>query len=142
MPDKPAGMSWESFAEASVRKAMAEGEFSNLRGAGKPIEGIDGPYREDWWLQALLKREDLSLPCDALEIRADIERTLGRVMRFSGESAVRQEVEHLNARIAKVNRTTTSGPATSACVLDPEPIVERWRARRALLPPAPVDHRR
>ena len=129
MPDKPAGMSWESFAEASVRKAMEEGQFHNLPGAGKPIEGLADPYRDDWWLAALLKREDLSVPCAALDIRADVERTLARLMRSAGETSVRREVADLNVRIAKANRSVTSGPSTSAAVLDVEAVVTRWRKR-------------
>ena len=130
MPDKPAGMSWESFAEASVRKAMEEGQFNSLPGAGKPIQNLSDPYRDDWWLAAFLKREDLSLPCAALDIRADVERTLARVMRMAGESSVRREITDLNACIAKANRSVTSGPSTSAAVLDVEAVIARWRVER------------
>jgi hypothetical protein len=36
----------------------------------------------------------------------------------------------LNLEIAKVNRTTTSGPPTSLGLLDAEVIVRQWRERR------------
>ena len=76
MAKKPPGQSWEGFVEWTIRKAMGEGEFANLPGAGKPIPGLEEPYREDWWLRSMLKREQLSVPCASLDIRRDVEKTL------------------------------------------------------------------
>ncbi|MGH7177472.1 MAG: DnaJ family domain-containing protein [Tepidisphaeraceae bacterium] len=123
-------MSWESFTDAIVNQAMRDGEFASLSGAGQPIKGLDEPYRDDWWLKAYLKREELSLPCGALELRAEVERGLLAIMKLSSESAVRRKVDQLNERIAKVNSTTTSGPATSMGKLDVDAIVARWRVQR------------
>lgn len=128
MPDKPPGMPWESFADSLVSKAMRDGEFDRLPGAGKPIRGLDEPYRDNWWLSRFLKREDLALPCAALDLRAEVERELTRVLALQSEPAVRRAIEALNQRIAQVNRTVTSGPATSLAGLDVESVVARWRA--------------
>lgn len=128
---KPPGMTWESFADALVSRAMRAGEFDANPGKGKPIRGLDQPYRDDWWLRDLLKREELAMPCAALDLRADVERTLERSMNLPTESAVRREVAALNARIAKTNRSTISGPATSVALHDVEQIVARWRASRS-----------
>src|SRR5690606_26256546 len=110
---KPAGMSWEGFAELKIRSAMEQGEFEKLPGRGKPISGADVPYRDDWWLRKFLQREELAVPCGSLEIRRDVEQTLERMGRMSSESEVRRAVMQLNQQIAKVNRSTTTGPATS-----------------------------
>jgi hypothetical protein len=126
-------MSWESFADALVSKAMREGEFTKLPGAGKPIANLDQPYRENWWLSSYLKREELAVPCEALSLRAEVERRLQQIMKLKSERAVRREVDRLNAHIAKVNSTVTSGPSTSIGKLDVEPIVSRWRAQVTLL---------
>ena len=52
---KPPGLPWEDYLTRQIREAEAEGAFANLPGAGKPIEGLDGPYDEMWWLKAFLK---------------------------------------------------------------------------------------
>lgn len=50
---------WESYAEALIRAAQAEGQFDVLPGFGQPIPGIDEPHDENWWVREKLKREGL-----------------------------------------------------------------------------------
>jgi hypothetical protein len=130
MPRKPPGKSWEGFVESTIRKAMGEGEFSNLPGAGQPIPSLEEPYQEDWWLKSLLKREQLAVPCASLDIRRDVEKTLEGLIDLSSEERVREAIDSLNARIAKVNRTATTGPGTCVALLDVDAIVARWRTRK------------
>src|SRR5262245_2849502 len=127
MLEKPAGISWESFADSLVSKAMRDGEFDRLPGAGKPIRALEEPYRDDWWLSAFLKREDLAMPCAALDLRVEVERELTRILSLHSEQAVRRAIESLNARIAHANRSVMSGPSTSVAKLDVETVVARWR---------------
>ena len=129
MAKKQVGKSWEGFVELTIRKAMGEGEFANLPGMGQPVPGLEEPYREDWWLKSLLKREQLSVPCASLDIRRDVEKTLEGLLEMSGESAVREAIESLNARIANVNRNITTGPGTCVAPLDIESILAQWRSR-------------
>jgi hypothetical protein len=49
---------------------------------------------------------------------------------------LRQVVERINERIRYVNSHTVSGPPTTVWTVDPEPIVERWRAGR---PSEPIE---
>jgi hypothetical protein len=35
---------FEKIAEQKIREAMAQGEFDELAGAGKPLEGLDGYF--------------------------------------------------------------------------------------------------
>ena len=115
--------------ESTIRKAMGEGEFTNLPGAGQPIPGLEGAYDADWWVKSLLKREQLSVPCASLDIRRDVERTLEGLLGFSSEAAVREEIGLLNGRIAKTNSSVINGPGTCVALLDVELIVARWRMR-------------
>lgn len=124
---KPVGMSWESFADALVNKAMAQGEFANLPGAGQPIPDLEQPYREDWWLTKTIKRENLSIGSEWIDIRVDMHKTLERIKSIRSESTVRDELESLNARIRKVNSLATSGPGTSLSVLDIPTVLDEWR---------------
>jgi hypothetical protein len=130
MSSKPHGTSWRGFVESTIRKAMAEGEFENLPGQGMPIEGLEEPYHEDWWIRSLLKREQLAMPCASLEIRRDVEKTLMAAGRLRTEAEVRAAVLELNARIARVNRLGSTGPATGVGLVDLETIVARWRGGR------------
>jgi hypothetical protein len=62
MDDKRATMpnlkTFEGLTEHLIQRAMSEGQFDNLPGAGKPIE-LDETYDENWWIRQLIKREQL-----------------------------------------------------------------------------------
>ena len=49
----------QRVAENRIRAAMAEGQFDDLPGEGKPIPGIDEPYDENWWIKQWLRREKI-----------------------------------------------------------------------------------
>jgi hypothetical protein len=121
-------MSQETWIDKLIREAEQRGEFDNLPGAGKPIPGLDKPYDELWWVKQLLVREKLSLTPATLALRKDVEETLRRIGRAKSEETVRRLVEEINARIAEVNRTVTSGPPSDLAPLDPDAVVRRWRA--------------
>jgi len=48
-------------AERRIDAAITAGGFDGLRGAGRPIRGIDEPYDESWWIRGWIARE-LSSP--------------------------------------------------------------------------------
>jgi len=125
---KPVGMSHESWVDQLIREAERRGEFDNLPGAGKPIPGLDKPYDELWWVKQLLEREKLSLTPATLALRKDVEETLQRIAKATSEKTVRRLVAEINAKIAAVNRTVTSGPPSDLAPLDPDAVVRRWRA--------------
>jgi DnaJ-like protein len=127
---KPPGASWESWTEQQIRQAQEEGEFDDLAGAGEPLPDLGGAYDPAWWVKKLVKREHLSVVPPALRIKATVERELEKIWTLSDEEDVRARVAALNTEIAKVNATTTSGPATTVVVLDVEVTVQRWRGRR------------
>ena len=127
---KPSGMSFESWVDRQIRQARDDGAYENLPGAGKPIEGLDKPHDELWWLRQLIAREDLDVVPGGLGLRRDVERAMARLGRLRTERAVRRLIGELNVRIAKTNATTTSGPPTDLALFDVDEIVRRWSARR------------
>ena len=59
------------FVNLQIERAMARGEFDNLPGAGKPIEGLGAQHDPDWWLKKLIEREKISVLPPALQLRKD-----------------------------------------------------------------------
>jgi hypothetical protein len=54
-------MQWyESVVDRKIREAQERGEFDDLPGQGKPLPDAGQEYVEDWWLNDLARREDLS----------------------------------------------------------------------------------
>lgn len=124
-------MPYESAADRAIREAMERGEFDNLPGAGKPIEGLGGRHDENWWLKSLLERENISMPLPpSLQLRKEIEelpQTLADVRR---ESLVREIVADLNRRI-KGHRLSPDGPPIVIKDVDEARIVSDWKAAGA-----------
>lgn len=125
----------ETIAEKRIREAQERGEFDNLPGAGKPLPSLDRPYREDWWINGLIEREQLDMtgamnPTMALRKEAhEMDETVRDVAR---EESVRAIVEDYNRRV-KLDRLR---PAIGnqmppiAKVLDVEEVVAVWREHR------------
>src|SRR4029077_3146677 len=61
-----------AWVDRVVDRAIARGEFDTLPLAGKPIPGIGAHHDPDWWLKALIEREQISgvLP-EAIQLRKD-----------------------------------------------------------------------
>jgi hypothetical protein len=127
---KPAGVKFESFVEAQIRRAREEGQFDDLPGKGKPLEDLRDAYDPLWWAKKLVQREGVSLLPPALEIRKTVETEMKRILTLQSEDRARAAVEALNEKIRKVNRSNVSGPPTTQAVLDTDDIVARWRAHR------------
>lgn len=114
---------WESLVERQIREAQERGEFDDLPGAGKPIEGIGEPYDENWWVRDLLRRERMTGgPAPVAALRNEIAALPARLDRLTLESSVRDIVADLNSRIRQ----------HAAGALDPvdvDTVVAAWRAR-------------
>ena len=110
---KPAGMSWESFADRQFREAEERGEFKDLPGFGKPLPGAGEEYDELWWVKSKLQREGLSLLPPSLALRKEVEVARERIPSAPSEAAVRRLVEELNAKIVDVNARTFDGPPSN-----------------------------
>ncbi|WP_181309784.1 DnaJ family domain-containing protein [Nocardioides campestrisoli] len=123
------------WVEQQVQRAMERGDFDDLPGYGKPIEGLGTEHDPDWWLKKLVEREQVTgvLP-PALQLRKDDAALDGRLDRIADEKQVRAEVEEFNAAVRKAIYTPPVGNQPAPPVItsrrDVETEVERWRERR------------
>jgi len=121
---------WESAVEQQIRDGIARGEFADLPGKGKPIEGLTDDHDEDWWLKAKLRAERLSYLPPTIRIRKELEEAREAIAASSNESVVRRIIDDINTRIRDINRRGAEGPPSTVMVLDVEAEVARWRARQ------------
>lgn len=128
---KPAGMSFQGFAEQQIQAAMRRGEFDGLKGLGKPIPDLDKPHDENWWLRQMLEREDLDVTPAVFELRREVEKLYERLKRHPHERSVERAVDQLNDRILEANRTQTGGPGSDLMPLRHADVLARWRIARA-----------
>ena len=120
---------WESAVEQQIAEGMRRGEFANLPGTGKPIEGLAADHDEDWWLKAKLRAERLSYLPPTIRIRKEVEEAREAMAAASNESVVRRIVDDINVRIRDINRRGAEGPPSTVMGLDPDAEVAKWRAR-------------
>jgi len=120
------------WVEQQIRIAQERGDFDNLPGAGKPIEGIDKDHDPDWWIKKLIEREHVTgvLP-PALALRKEDAELAGTLDRLSTESEVRRELEDFNARIRRARMQLQGGPPVITAERDLDAEVETWQERRA-----------
>lgn len=119
------------YVDQQIRLAMERGEFDDLPGAGKPIEGLGATHDRDWWLKKLIEREQITgvLP-DALQLRKDDLELDALLDREFTERAVREHLESFNARVIDARRQLQGGPPVITPLRDVEAEVAAWRKRR------------
>lgn len=136
-------MSQETWVEMQIRRAIEEGKFDNLPGAGKPLRNLHKAGDPLWWAREKARAEGLDtsamLP-PSLRLRKERQRLHDTVAELPSEKAVRDAVEDLNEQIRQHWRAP-SGPSVPVGLLDVEEALERWRAARraredAAAPPA------
>jgi hypothetical protein len=121
---------WESAVEQQIRDGIARGEFADLPGRGRPLEGLAADHDEDWWLKAKLRAERLSYLPPTIRIRKELEEAREAMAAASNESVVRRIAEDINVRIRDINRRGAEGPPSSVMPLDVDAEIARWRARQ------------
>ncbi|MFI6943000.1 DUF1992 domain-containing protein [Streptomyces sp. NPDC050418] len=128
---KPPGVSFESFVDKQIREAEARGDFARLPGAGKPLEGLDKPYDELWWIRKKMHQEQLpgALP-PALALRKETEDALAAAADAPSERAVRALLEPLNEKITAMLRRPPPGPPLGRGPVDIDAVVREWRQAR------------
>ena len=119
------------WVDLQVQRAVERGEFDDLPGFGKPIEGLGAEHDPDWWLKKLVERERVTgvLP-PALQLRKDDAELDARLDGLSRESDVRRELEEFNDRVRAAFYQPLGGPPLVTQRRDVETEVERWRERR------------
>ncbi len=123
------GQPFETALDRQIREAQERGAFDDLPGAGKPIPDLDSPHDEMWWVKQLMRREKVSLLPPSLVLRKEVEDVGQTVSAMRTESAVREFVAGLNARIAAATRNPPPGPPLNLRPLDAERVVQGWRER-------------
>jgi hypothetical protein len=120
------------WVDQQIRIAHARGDFDDLPGAGKPIEGLGEQHDPDWWLKKLIEREQVTgvLP-PALQLRKDDALLDEKLDSFTVETDVRREVEDFNARVIRARYTPVDGPPLITMPRDVETTVAAWAERRA-----------
>jgi len=120
-----------TWVDLQVRQAIERGEFDNLPGAGKPIEGLGAEHDPEWWLKQLIERERVAVLPPALQLRKDDAELDARLDTLAAEDLVRAEVEDFNARVIRARYTPVDGPPLITMPRDVDETVAAWRERRA-----------
>jgi len=128
-----------AIVETAIQVAIRRGEFDDLPGAGKPIEGLGVSHDPDWWIRRKIERENLSgLGPPALMLRVEDRELDGQLDELSREEDVRAVLEDFNRRVIEARRQLRGGPPVVTRTRDVDAAVEAWRERRqAAKAPAP-----
>lgn len=137
-PDRaPDGPRWSNAADRAayvenvIQQAIRRGEFDDLPGAGKPLEGLNGRHDADWWIRRKIEREQLTgLGPPALTLRVEDAELDDRLDRVHRESEVRELIEDFNRRVIEARRQLMGGPPVVTATRDADREVRAWRERR------------
>jgi hypothetical protein len=118
--------------ETAIQVAIRRGEFDDLPGAGKPLEGLGTHHDPDWWIRRKIETENLTgLGPPALLLRSEDRELEGELYRLGREADVRAVLEDFNRRVKEARRQLQGGPPVVTEPRDVEAEVEAWATRRA-----------
>ena len=130
------------WVEQQLRVAQERGDFDDLPGAGKPIEGLGTDHDPDWWLKKLVERERISVLPPALALRVEDAGLDEELDRLGTEKQVRDHLDDFNARVRRARMQLEGGPPVITPLRDPDAEVAAWRDRRAARVAAQAEQRR
>ncbi len=118
------------LVERRILDAMAEGQFENLPGSGKPLKlETPTPGHEDvWWALRMLKQANVTT--DEIRYRREIDRVRESLQSASTESDVRRIVREVNGWILKLNTLGTNAIPTSLAPIEEERAVQEFLQHR------------
>lgn len=120
-----------AYVETSIQQAIRRGEFDDLPGAGKPLQGLHDTHDPDWWIRRKIQTEKLSgLGPPALMLRVEHAEMATTLDLLAREGDVREAVEDFNRRVIEARRQLLGGPPVITPTLDAEAEVSAWRQRR------------
>lgn len=120
-----------AYIETAIQQAIRRGEFDDLPGAGKPLEGLGERHDADWWIRRKIETEQLrGLGPPALMLRVENEEFDERVDALAGEADVREYVEDFNKRVIEARRQLLGGPPVVTPTRDADEEVAEWSVRR------------
>ncbi|WP_243229361.1 DUF1992 domain-containing protein [Microbacterium sp. CIAB417] len=119
------------FVETAIQVAIRRGEFDDLPGAGKPIEGLGTHHDPDWWIRRKIETENLTgLGPPALMLRVEDRELDDRLDALGRESDVRDVLEDFNRRVIDARRQLSGGPPVVTRTRDVDAEIAAWRERR------------
>ncbi|MER5497593.1 MULTISPECIES: DUF1992 domain-containing protein [unclassified Streptomyces] len=127
---KPANISFESWVDKQIRESEQRGDISQLPGFGKPLDSVEAPYDENWWIKRKMHREGVSVLPPALALRKEAEEVSAAVPGTRTEAEVRRMLTEVNEKIRAAIRRPPPGPLLNLRPFDVEAVVEEWRAAR------------
>lgn len=122
-----------AWVDQQIRVAMAKGEFDDLPGAGKPIEGLGAQHDPDWWLKKLVEREQIAVLPLSVQLRKEDAELDDRLDTLNTATEVRREVEDFNTRVVAARYRLPEGPPLVTMPRDVDHEVAAWRERRTAL---------
>lgn len=121
----------QTWVDLQVRQAMERGEFDDLPGAGKPLEGLGETHDPDWWVKRLVERERITVLPPALQLRKDDAELDAALDRLASEREARAFVEDFNARVIRARYTPIDGPPLITLPRDVDATLAAWHERQA-----------
>lgn len=135
-----------TWVDQQIQQAIERGDFDDLPGRGKPIDGLGEEHDPDWWLRKLVERERLVVLPPSIQLRKDDAELDDLLDRQPSEQAARELVEDFNARVIRARYQLPSGPPLITMPRDVEQTMAAWHERRtartAATPAAPAPARR
>ncbi len=139
-PRTPNALDRAAYVESAIQQAIRRGEFDDLPGYGKPLEGLGDHHDPDWWIRRKIESEKLTgLGPPALTLRVEHAELEERLDEFTREQDVREYLEDFNRRVIEARRQLLGGPPVVTPTRDIEVEVAAWHERREARAGASVD---
>jgi len=120
-----------AYVETSIQQAIRRGDFDDLPGAGKPLEGLGESHDPDWWIRRKIETEQLrGLGPPALMLRVEHAELEERLDALAREDEVREYLDDFNRRVIEARRQLLGGPPVVTPTRDAEAEVRAWHERR------------
>ena len=100
-----------AFIETAIQVAIRRGDFDDLPGAGKPLEGLGTHHDPDWWIRRKIEQENLTgLGPPAILLRTENRELDDQLDLLGREVDVREVLEDFNRRVIEARRQLQGGP--------------------------------
>ncbi|KRD49712.1 DUF1992 domain-containing protein [Microbacterium sp. Root280D1] len=121
-----------AFIETAIQVAIRRGDFDDLPGAGKPLEGLGTHHDPDWWIRRKIEQENLTgLGPPAILLRTEDRELDDQLDLLGREADVRSVLEDFNGRVLEARRQLQGGPPVVTSPRDIDAEVAAWAERRA-----------
>ncbi|AKV86772.1 molecular chaperone DnaJ [Microbacterium sp. CGR1] len=121
-----------AFIETAIQVAIRRGDFDDLPGAGKPLEGLGTHHDPDWWIRRKIEQENLTgLGPPAILLRTEDRELDDQLDLLGREADVRSVLEDFNGRVLEARRQLQGGPPVVTSPRDIDAEVAAWAERRS-----------